>query len=98
MVFLFSGLPLEVPGVAFFTFGVLFSKNLAPSILNDSTAFWLYFRGPGSPGNRTIEKKRLMEISCFSSFEKAGPGSIFSDFGVHLGVSFGAPGRTKDER
>ena len=38
---------------------------MVPSILNDSTAFWRDFEGPGLPESRKIEKKMLLEFCCF---------------------------------
>ena len=68
---------------------------MVPSILNDSTAFWLDFEGPGLPETSKIVKQMSLEITCFFSREKICPGLVFSDFGVHFGVSFGAPGGQK---
>ena len=68
---------------------------MVPSILNDSTAFWLDFEGPVLPEFSKIDKKMNLEISCFFNREKIFPEPVFSDFGVHFGVSFGAPGGKK---
>ena len=62
---------------------------MVPSILNDSTAFWLDFEGSGLPETSKINKKMRLEISCFFNNEKRFPGPVFSDFGVSFGISFG---------
>ena len=62
---------------------------MVPSILNDSTAFWLDFEGSGLP------EKMSLEIPCFFRNKKDAQDLFFSDFGVHFGVSFGAPGGKK---
>ena len=68
---------------------------MVPSILNDSTAFWRDFEGPGLPENKKIEKKMLLDFCCFFSREKICPTPVFLDFGSHFGVSFGAPAHQK---
>ena len=65
---------------------------MVPSILNDSTAFWLDFEGSVFPETWKIEQKLSLEIPCFFSSGKKCPGPVFLDFGVHFGVSFGALG------
>ena len=59
--------------------------------LIDPTVFWHDFEGLGLLASSKIEKKTLMEMSCFFSREKILPGRVFLDFGSHFGVSFGAP-------
>ena len=64
---------------------------MVPSILNDSTAFWLDFEGSGLPETSEIDEKLNLEVPCFFNNKKNAQDLFFSDFGVHFGVGFGAP-------
>ena len=68
---------------------------MVPSILNDSTSFWLDFEGSGLPETSKIDEKLSLEVPCFFSSKKNAQDLFFSDFGVHFGLSFGAPGCKK---
>ena len=68
---------------------------MVPSILKDSTAFWLDFEGSGLPEISKIVKQMSLEILCFFISKRNAQDLFFSDFGVHFGVSFGAPGGKK---
>ena len=63
---------------------------MLPSILNDSTAFWLDFEGSRLLETSKINKKMHWEISVFFSGEKSFPGAVFLRVGVHFGISFRA--------
>ena len=65
---------------------------MVPSILNDSTAFWLDFEVSVLPETSKSDKKLNLEIPCFFSSEKNAQDLFFSDFCVHFGVSFGSLG------
>ena len=60
-------------------------------ILNDTTMFWHGFEGSGFPETLKIDTILNLEILCFCSNENKRPGPVFLGFGVHFGVSFGAP-------
>ena len=62
----------------------------------DPTVFWRDFEGQGLPETSKIEKKMLLEFCCFFIDKIIRQGSFFMDFGVHFGVSFGAPGCKKN--
>ena len=64
---------------------------MVASFLIDPTVIWLDFEAPGLPESREIEKKMLLIVCCFFGSKKICPGSVLMDFGVHFGVSFGAP-------
>ena len=64
-------------------------------ILNDTISFWHDFEGSVLPETLKINKILRLEIPCFFSNEKKSPGPVFWDFGVHFGMSFGAPGLLK---
>ena len=68
---------------------------MLPSILNDSTSFWLDFAGSRLPETSKIEEKLRLEISVFFKTEKKCRRPVFPDFGVHFDVSFGARGCKK---
>ena len=57
----------------------------------DFERFWLDFEASILPETSKIDKTLSLEIPCFFSTEKKRPGPVFLDFGVHFGVSFGAP-------
>ena len=63
---------------------------MLPSILNDSTSFWLDFAGSRLPETSKIEEKLRLEISVFFNTENKCRKPVFPDFGVHFDVSFGA--------
>ena len=62
---------------------------MLPSILNDSTSFWLDFAGSRLPEASKIKKKMNREISVFL-IEKKIPRFVFLHVGVHFGISFRA--------
>ena len=89
----------EVPGGV--SVGRIFAKSaflwetVQPSILNDSTSFWLDFAGSRLPETSKSEEKLRLEISVFFNTEKKCRRPVFPDFGVHFDVSFGARGCKK---
>ena len=58
---------------------------MVPSILNDSTAFWLDFEGPGLPEISKIVKKMSLEIPCFFNNKKMPRTCFFQISGSILG-------------
>ena len=70
----------------------IFQETVVASFLIDPTVIWRGFEGPGLPESRKIEQKIVLEFCCFFGSKIIRQGSVFMDFGVHLGVSFGAPG------
>ena len=91
MFFRVSGVPGGVTFGGIFAKCAFFYETVVPSILNDSTTFWLDFEGSVLPEISKIHKTVSLEILCFFSNEKKRPGPVFLDFGVHFGISFGAP-------
>ena len=85
------GVPGGVSFGGIFEKCAFFQETVVPSILNDSTAFWLDFEGPGLPETSKIVKKMSLEILCFFISKRNAQDLFFSDFGVHFGVSFGFP-------
>ena len=86
-----SGVPGGVSFGGIFEKCAFFQQTVVPSIFNDRTAFWLDFEGPGLPEISKIVTKMSLEIPCFFNSNKNAQDLFFSDFGVHFGVSFGAP-------
>ena len=85
-----SGALGEVSGVLFSALGRLLQQRLAPSILNDSTVFYVYFRRSGDSQNRENPIKRYWKICCFSELRKNRSGIDFpgfwAPFGCHVRV------------
>ena len=78
-------------------FGGIFAKcaflwePVVPSILNDSTTFWLDFERSNLPETSKIDKTLSVEMPFFLNHEKKRPGPVFLDFGGHFGLCFGDP-------
>ena len=60
-----SGVPGGVSFGGIFAKCVFFQQTVVPSILNDSTTFWLDFEGPGLPETSEIDEKLSLEVPCF---------------------------------
>ena len=58
---------------------------MLPSILNDSTAFWLDFEGSGLPETSEIDEKLSLEVPCFFSNKKNAQDLFFQISGSILG-------------
>ena len=67
---------------------------MLPSILNDSTSFWLDFAGSRLPETSKIEEKLRLEISVFFSTEKNVEDRFFQISGSIL-TSVLEPGAAK---
>ena len=63
---------------------------MLPSILNDSTAFWLDFEGSRLLETSKINKEVHSAISVYFCSEKSFPGAVILRVGVHFGISFRA--------
>ena len=88
----------EVPGGV--SFGRILAKSaffwetVQPSILNDSTSFWLDFAGSRLPETSKIEEKLRLEISVFFKTEKNVEDRFFQISGSIL-TSVLEPGAAK---
>ncbi len=66
-------------------FQVFLGKGV-PSILNDSTTFWLDFEGLGHPETKINQEKAYSKILVFLVVGNTAPESYLSAFGLDFDV------------
>ena len=95
--FLVFGSPWGVLFCPFFGKVQLSSQKCGPPIFAYSTAFWLDFQGFGASKIEKKQQKRVLKKRRFLSANKTSSKSVFTDFGVLLGLHFGVRGDQNSE-
>jgi hypothetical protein len=84
------GVPGGVSFGGIFEKCAFFQQTVVPSILNDSTAFWLDFEGPGLLGGLEKQEKTASKKILIFRCEKRRPKLFFMISGSFLGSFWGA--------